>query len=201
MSLVFSLFSRKPQATQRNNSNNEPDPPAQLRTPSPSVDSTAIGKPNLNQLSPSHAHGPPPTPSPPPGSEPVRTRTELHTLIMSIPPQTLHTYTLDHLPNQPEETLAQLAIFFRTLVPPPRLHCVRCHKHFFDVENNERSCLVPHDDDSAEVERVSKAKTGSGTGAGYETLWGCCGKTVEGDGDMGPPDGWCYEGKHTVRFF
>jgi hypothetical protein len=29
-------------------------------------------------------------------------------------------------------------------------------------------------------------------------LWGCCGKTVEGDGDMGPPDGWCYEGMHTV---
>jgi hypothetical protein len=52
---------------------------------------------------------------------------------------------------------------------------------------------VAHDDDSAEVERVGKAS------GGYQTLWGCCGKTVEGDGDMGPPDGWCYEGKHTVR--
>ncbi|KAJ7903491.1 hypothetical protein B0H14DRAFT_3851293 [Mycena olivaceomarginata] len=52
-------------------------------------------------------------------------------------------------------------------------------------------CLVGHDDDSAEVERVGK-------GAGYETLWGCCGKTVDGDGDMGPPDGWCYEGMHTT---
>jgi len=55
---------------------------------------------------------------------------------------------------------------------------------------------VPHDDESAEVERV-----GRGTGmrvAEYETLWGCCGKTVEGDGDMGPPDGWCYEGRHTT---
>jgi len=29
-------------------------------------------------------------------------------------------------------------------------------------------------------------------------LWQCCGKTVEGDGDQGPPDGWCYEGKHTT---
>ncbi|KAG2066423.1 hypothetical protein BDR04DRAFT_1106737 [Suillus decipiens] len=34
--------------------------------------------------------------------------------------------------------------------------------------------------------------------AAYETLWGCCGRTVEGTGDMGPPDGWCYEGRHTV---
>ena len=31
----------------------------------------------------------------------------------------------------------------------------------------------------------------------YET-YGCCGKTVEGEGDLGPPDGWCYEGMHTV---
>jgi len=47
----------------------------------------------------------------------------LHTLILSVPPQTLHTYALSHL----------------------------------DPSEN-----------------------------------------VEGDGDMGPPDEWCYEGKHTV---
>ncbi|KIK58032.1 hypothetical protein GYMLUDRAFT_60900 [Collybiopsis luxurians FD-317 M1] len=29
-------------------------------------------------------------------------------------------------------------------------------------------------------------------------LWNRCGKSVEGDGDMGPPDGWCYEGKHNT---
>src|SRR5258705_206142 len=53
--------------------------------------------------------------------------------------------------------------------------------------------LVPHDDDSAVVDRV---RTGLGTE--LETLWGCCGRTVDGDGDQGPPDGWCYEGRHTV---
>ncbi|KAJ7707670.1 hypothetical protein B0H17DRAFT_526459 [Mycena rosella] len=74
---------------------------------------------------------------------------------------------------------------------PPTLHCVPLPQRLFDVENNDRSCLIGHDDDSAEVERVGK-------GAGYETLWGCCGKTVDGDGDMGPPDGWCYEGMHTT---
>jgi len=73
------------------------------------------------------------------------------------------------------------------------LHCVRCHRGFFELENTDRSCTVAHDDDSAIVERV---RTGLGTE--FETMWGCCGKTVEGDGDMGPPDGWCYEGKHTT---
>jgi len=76
---------------------------------------------------------------------------------------------------------------------------VRCHKSFFEVENTDRSCLVPHDDDSAEVERISLSKAKDlNLASEYETLWGCCGRTVEGDGDMGPPDGWCYEGKHTV---
>lgn len=75
------------------------------------------------------------------------------------------------------------------------------------MENTDRSCLVPHDDESAEVERVGvtprsqkKGKVTGGFGSEYETLWGCCEKVVEGDGDMGPPDGWCYEGKHTVIF-
>jgi len=93
---------------------------------------------------------------------------------------------------------------------------MRCHKDFVEVENDDRSCLVPHDDESAEVERVGinlnlsfvggdgkggkrrgKGRTG-GEGSTFETLWGCCGKVVEGDGDQGPPDGWCYEGKHTT---
>lgn len=39
---------------------------------------------------------------------------------------------------------------------------------------------------------------GRGADTQYETLYNCCGRTVEGEGDMGPPDGWCYEGKHTV---
>lgn len=58
---------------------------------------------------------------------------------------------------------------------------------------------MPHEDDTALIEHVGK---GNGRVAGqYETLWGCCGKTTEGDGDQGPPDGWCYEGRHTVRHY
>lgn len=51
-----------------------------------------------------------------------------------------------------------------------------------------------HDDDSAEVSRVNRDGYGE-----YETLFRCCGRTVQGEGDMGPPDGWCFEGQHTVR--
>jgi len=195
--MVFGLFSRKPQppATQADTDNqisNELTSTAQLRTPSPSTDSNSIEKQN------SPSREPPLTPSPPP----ERNASDLHALILSVPPQTLHSYTLTHLgPSNPLhlETLTHLSSFFADLVPPPRLHCVRCHKFFFEVENTDRSCLVPHDDDSAAVERVASSKSKEGTL--YETLWGCCGRTVEGNGDMGPPDGWCYEGKHTVRFF
>ncbi|KAJ7589109.1 hypothetical protein C8J56DRAFT_937785 [Mycena floridula] len=181
---MFGFFSRKPQT--------EPDP-VQLRTPSPSIGSVSNGK--ANSISPTRATtsfsphpGPPMSPSPsPPDAE------SLHALIQSIPPKILHEYMLSHLiaPPVAPETMMHLLAFFSALAPPAKLHCVRCHKDYFEVENTDRSCLVPHDDDSAEVERA-------GANKGYETLWGCCGKTVEGDGDMGPPDGWCYEGKHTT---
>ncbi|KAF5325965.1 hypothetical protein D9611_000502 [Ephemerocybe angulata] len=87
------------------------------------------------------------------------------------------------------EALTLLTEFFRTLVPPPQLHCVRCHKSYFDLENTDTSCRVPHDDDSTLVERVGVSS--SAESATYQTLWGCC-------GGVGPPDGWCYEGMHTI---
>ncbi|KAG6882757.1 hypothetical protein C0992_010744, partial [Termitomyces sp. T32_za158] len=140
---------------------------------------------------------PPSTPSPPPDVD-AHDVASLRAYILSIPPQTLHSYTVSHLhADLDPATLHHLAAFFSSLAPPPALHCVRCHKAFFEIENTDRSCLVAHDDESAEVERVSSKAKGKGTL--YETTWNCCGKTVEGDGDMGPPDGWCYEGQHTVR--
>jgi hypothetical protein len=140
----------------------------------------------------------------------------LYDLMQTIPPKTLHAYTLAHLRPQPPlpststssptlgshpdstpcppspNTVTKLTTFFSTLAPPPLLHCMRCHKDFYDIENDgkDKACRVPHDDESALVSRVS--------GGGYETLWGCCGQTASGDGSEGPPDGWCYEGTHTV---
>jgi len=144
--------------------------PKQLRTPSPSEVA-------FNGL------GIPPTPE------------ALHALVTSIPPKTLHAYTLAQIPECPRDTLAALAAFFATVKPPPLLHCVRCHADYTEVENSDRSCRVPHDDDSAEIEWVGRS---GHYNSEYETHWGCCGKTVEGEGDDGPPDGWCYEGMHTV---
>ncbi|GJE87413.1 hypothetical protein PsYK624_034960 [Phanerochaete sordida] len=167
----------------------------QLRTPSPSVsDSVSVAQ---GARRASEALGGIPE-SIRPLLEP--TPESLTALILSIPAKTLHAYTLAQIPGTEQPVIDALATFFATLTPPPRLHCVRCHKDYTEVENDDRSCLVPHDDESAEVERVGRGgherKTKEGTE--YETLWGCCGKTTEGDGSQGPPDGWCYEGKHTT---
>ena len=216
--MVFGIFSRKPVVTVEPTPISEPnkeqlhtspllhDLPVQrqLRTPSPSIASGSTDNSNLSpSLSSIHPrsnlaspNGLPVTPSPPLTEDPAA----LQALLMTIPPKILHDYTLARLQETMEPpsplTLTVLTSFFSALTPPPLLHCVRCHKGFFDVENNDRSCTVPHEDDTALIERVGKR---NGRVAGeYETLWGCCGRTVEGDGDQGPPDGWCYEGRHTV---
>ncbi|KAI0832785.1 hypothetical protein BC628DRAFT_1415032 [Trametes gibbosa] len=196
----------------------------QLRTPSPSVDSAiATAAPHTHSTSPATQLARLSVDDPARQSSPTRrgsvttltaiapnpvfvppepTIPSLTAHISSIPPKILHAYVLARIPAQAEETLPTLAAFFAELAPPPKLHCVRCHKDFVEVENDDRSCLVPHDDESAEVERVGAAKrqgrVPGAVGATFETLWGCCGKIVEGDGDQGPPDGWCYEGKHTT---
>ncbi|KAI9507516.1 hypothetical protein F5148DRAFT_1204509, partial [Russula earlei] len=100
------------------------------------------------------------------------------------------------LPKLYTRSSPPLASFFATLTPPPLLHCVRCHADYTEVENDDRSCHVPHDDESADVARVGRG--GGRFDSEYETYYGCCGKLVEGGGDLGPPDGWCYEGKHTT---
>ncbi|CAL1700060.1 unnamed protein product [Somion occarium] len=189
----------------------------QLRTPSPSVDSVAHGAyhsaspPSTVSNSRSSGSARPGTPFSQVGPTAVDavprapldpTPDSLTSLIKTVPAKVLHTYTLSRIPDASEDVLKSLATFFDTLTPPPKLHCVRCHKDYVDVENDDRSCLVPHDDESAEVERVGRTAKKEGRriseGMEYETLWGCCGKVTEGNGDQGPPDGWCYEGKHTT---
>ncbi|KAG8219059.1 hypothetical protein J3R82DRAFT_4815 [Butyriboletus roseoflavus] len=139
------------------------------------------------------------SPAPPPPMTPRCTLTLLHYL-RPQPPQPFTTTSSPALefhpgstPRPPSpNTVTKLTTFFSTLAPPPLLHCVRCHKDFYDIENEDkdRACRVPHDDESALVSRVP--------GGSYETLWGCCGQTASGDGSEGPPDGWCYEGRHTT---
>ncbi|KAI0249985.1 hypothetical protein BJV78DRAFT_1223327 [Lactifluus subvellereus] len=190
---MFSFFSRKQQQPAAESSNLESDViavasvPQQLRTPSPSEAAfNGLGSAaRITMASPETSTS---------IQELSPTPEALHTLITSIPPKTLHTYVLSHIAAAPSDTLVALSSFFATLAPPPVLHCVRCHDDYTEVENNDRSCRVPHDDDSADVEWVGRTRCGSD----YETYYGCCGQTVEGEGDLGPPNGWCYEGMHTT---
>ncbi|KZS91286.1 hypothetical protein SISNIDRAFT_456898 [Sistotremastrum niveocremeum HHB9708] len=162
-----------------------------------------------------HSHVSPPqspmihdrgSPNPSEASEStVVTSASLLALLNSVPPKTLHTFLTSRLHSLTPSELLTLSHILAELEPPPKLHCVRCHKTYVEVENDDRSCLVPHDDDSTEVERAgtrtskrsSNARTGT-TVSRYETYWGCCGQTVEGEGEQGPPSGWCYEGRHTT---
>ena len=186
---MFSFFSRKqqqpPAIPNQSDAMVVDSVPQQLRTPSPSEAASNGLATNTLMASPSLD---PPKPALPPTPE------ALHALVSTIPAKTLHAYVLANIPIAPPDTLTALASFFATLTPPPRLHCVRCHADYTEIDNTDRSCHVPHDDDSAYVERVGMGRGGSE----YETQYGCCGKTVEGEGDLGPPDGWCYEGLHTV---
>lgn len=172
----------------------------QLRTPSPSIHSARNG-PHFSTSPPPTVPGSVVSNEDVPALPPLEATIDAITArITTVPAKILHAYTLEQIPSASEDVIKALATFFNNVQPPPKLHCVRCHKDFVEIENDDRSCLVPHDDESAEVERVGRNATGRRTTelTEYETLWGCCGKVTEGNGDQGPPDGWCYEGKHTV---
>lgn len=123
------------------------------------------------------------------------TAQNLKGLLKSVPAKTLHSYLASRVNKLAPSELISLQQVLSELEPPPLLHCVRCHNDFTDIENTDHSCQVPHDDESAAVQYRAKTKTTLG---GHETFYACCGQTVEGEGELGPPDGWCYEGRHTV---
>ncbi|KLO05187.1 hypothetical protein SCHPADRAFT_947123 [Schizopora paradoxa] len=198
--MVFGLFGKSKAAPPAQDEKNDV---RQLRTPSPSasvgtappqspemlpVDANAATK-RSRSMSPSKTVGfaVDDVHLPPMNSE------ELLVLVKKVPPKTLHEYLLKNLPNASLQEATALTEFFAQLSPPPVLHCVRCHKNFVEVENTDLSCMVHHDDDTAEVMHGGGSRKTT-----YETLWGCCNKLVEGDGDQGPPDGFCYQGKHTT---
>ena len=181
--MVFGLFS-KPKPAELTTKGAQ----AQLRTPSPSA-SVSVGtappqspdpetgesKQGLKRRrseSPNHAAGgaQDETTLPPPANP-----AELLSRVKKIPAKTLHSYVVSHLPQATPEVADILLAFFATLQPPPKLHCVRCHKGYTEVENTDRSCLIPHDDDSAEVMRAGLNTKGSK----YETHYACCNKIVE----------------------
>jgi hypothetical protein len=122
-----------------------------------------------------------------PSLPPPLTPAELLSRVKKVPPKTLHDYVIAHILDAPSEASQTLLSFFATLSPPPKIHCVRCHKDYAEVENTDRSCLVPHDDESAEVEH---ARDVNKAGSKYETNYGCCGKWVEVSIILISFDGW-----------
>lgn len=107
---------------------------------------------------------------------PVPTPEVLHVLVTTIPPKMLHTsYMLAHIPGCPPDTLAALASF-ATLKPPPLLHCIRCHADYTEVENGDCRAAACH--------TTTRAPRSSGSAVAVATFWDCCGKTVEGEGDL-----------------
>lgn len=102
--------------------------------------------------------------------------TALLTRIKDIPSITLRDYVIQHLPEANYEQFIALDSFFLTLAPPPTLHCVRCHKDYVEVENTDRSCLIPHDDDSTEIEHRGY---NAHSGTSYQTLYFCCNNYVD----------------------
>jgi len=200
--MVFGLFGKSKPAPP-DVDKNASEHVHQLRTPSPSA-SVGTAPPQSPEMLPADATGPAKrarsmSPSKTVGFNgegvqlPPMNSDELLTLVKKVPPKILHEYVLKNLPHASLQEAAALTEFFSRLSPPPVLHCVRCHKNYVEVENTDLSCLVHHDDETAEVMHAGGSRKTT-----YETLWGCCNKLVEGDGDQGPPDGFCYEGKHTT---
>ncbi|KAH9034785.1 hypothetical protein EDB84DRAFT_1676101 [Lactarius hengduanensis] len=118
---------------------------------------------------------------------PKPTPKALHALVSKIPAKTLHAYVLAHLPTAPPDTLTAPRILLRDTQA--------AHAPPLQVENDSRSCRVPHDESSAEAEWVGYSGRNDSE---YESLYLCCGKTVDGEFYDTPLAGWCFEGMHTT---
>jgi hypothetical protein len=88
-----------------------------------------------------------------------------------------------------------MALSGLTLPTHDRLLHPHGHPPHFVVLQNDAAATNYHEtdnDDSAEILHNSRRVWN------YKTLYGCCGRTVEGEWDTGSQDEWCYEGRHMV---
>ena len=92
----------------------------------------------------------------------------LRALIADIPPITLRNFVLSKLDNPSQELADSLSLVLTGLQKPEMLHCLRCHKDYFEDDNTDTICQMPHDD---EEERDSEDI--------YTARWPCCGYEVD----------------------
>lgn len=82
---------------------------------------------------------------------------ELKQLVTQVPPKALHRFLMERLDVQKpgkakkrananvfptlQNDFPILSAFFNGLEAPPKLHCLRCHSDYFEIENGPRACV------------------------------------------------------------
>lgn len=93
-----------------------------------------------------------------------------------------------------EASIAQIDTLLALVQPlasaaSTKLHCVRCHKSFFEHANNPKACRIPHDG------RADGERTETGDDAVTMTE-SCC--DISYDMEDGPPTKYCIVAEHTT---
>jgi hypothetical protein len=118
-------------------------------------------------------------------------RKNLQTLLKVSTAERLQKCLLD---NIPEASVTQVDALLALMQPlasaaSTKLHCVRCHKSFFEHANNPKSCRIPHDG------RADGERTETGDDAVTMTE-SCC--DISYDMEDGPPTKYCIVAEHTI---
>jgi len=118
-------------------------------------------------------------------------RKNLQTLLKASTAERLQKCLLDNIPAASAAQIDALLALVQPLASAAstKLHCVRCHKSFFEHANNPKACRIPHDG------RADGERTEIGDDAVTMTEY-CCG--ISYDMDDGPPSEDCVVTEHTT---
>ena len=118
-------------------------------------------------------------------------RKNLQTLLKTSTPEKLQKCLLDNIPEASAAHIDALLALVQPLASAAstKLHCVRCHKLFFEHTNNPDACRIPHDG------RADGDRTETGDDAVTMTE-ACCG--ISYDMEDGPESKYCIVTEHTT---
>jgi hypothetical protein len=121
----------------------------------------------------------------------VDNRSRLQALLEAANPEYVHKTLLSALPKTSAGEVDMLSTILSPLASAAttKLHCVRCHKSYFEHDNNTKACRITHDgraegvwnDDYDEDAMVEER---------------CCG-LVYAEDDV--PSKWCIVREHTTK--
>jgi hypothetical protein len=118
-------------------------------------------------------------------------RKNLQTLLNASTAEKLQKCLLNNIPEASDAQIDALLALVQPLasVASTKLHCVRCHKSFFEHANNPKACRIQHDG------RADGERTETGDDAVTMTE-SCC--DISYDMEDGPPSKYCIVAAHTV---